>query len=106
MKSYRKFLLLAGCTALAACAADGAKKAAEPVQDGKSEATAVVISAADTTQGIAAENDWIRAHMPDCRKSGQQLIQGEQGLYDKILLQCTDGPREVYFEISNFFGKF
>lgn len=48
MKYYRNLLLLAGCTALAACAADGAKKAAEPVQDGKSEATAVVISAADT----------------------------------------------------------
>ena len=34
MKYYRNLLLLAGCTALAACAADGAKKAAEPVQDG------------------------------------------------------------------------
>lgn len=106
MNYYRNLLLLAGCTALAACAADGAKKTAEPVQDGKSETTAVVITAPDTTQGIAAENDWIRANMPGCNKSGQQLIQGEKGIYDKILLQCADGPREVYFEISNFFGKF
>lgn len=90
------------CFALGACASHSAVESAKA---GSSEETAVPIKAPNTRAGIAAENAWLAEHMAGCRKTRQALIQGQQGLYDKITVQCPNGEREVFFEISDFFGK-
>lgn len=96
-------LFTLACFALGACTSNSA---AELAKAGSSEETAVSINAQNTTEGIAAENAWIAEHMAGCQKTGQALIQGQKGLYDKITVQCPNGEQEVFFEISNFFGKF
>lgn len=75
--------------------------------DGSSQQRAVVIHENDTPRGIAAENRWIAANMPGYRKVGQALIQGQNGIYDRISVVGPNGERkEVYFEISEFFGRY
>lgn len=74
--------------------------------DGSSMARAVKIYENDTMRGIAAENAWLAEHLPQYRKTGQALLQDKAGIYDKITLQSPSGDtREVYFEISEFFGR-
>lgn len=74
--------------------------------DGSSPARAIVINENDTMRGIAAENRWIAANMPGCRKTGQALIQENGGIYDLIRVRCADGQtRAVFFDIRSFFGR-
>lgn len=73
--------------------------------DGTSFSQAVVIEANDTMKGIRAENRWIEANMAGYQKIGQKLIQNDQGIFDIITVQNGQGDvREVYFNITNFFG--
>ena len=75
--------------------------------DGSSQERAVVIHENDTPRGIAAENRWIAQNMPGYRKVGQALIQGQNGIYDRISVVGPHGDRkEVFFEISEFFGRY
>ena len=75
--------------------------------DGSSQEHAVVIHENDTPRGIAAENHWIAQNMPGYRKTGQALIQGQNGIYDRISVVGPNGERkEVFFEISEFFGRY
>ena len=75
--------------------------------DGSSQERAVVIHENDTPRGIAAENRWIAQNMPGYHKIGQALIQGQNGIYDRISVVGPHGERkEVFFEISEFFGRY
>ena len=75
--------------------------------DGSSQERAVVIHENDTPRGIAAENRWIAQNMPGYHKIGQALIQGQNGIYDRISVVGPHGDRkEVFFEISEFFGRY
>ena len=75
--------------------------------DGSSQERAAVIHENDTPRGIAAENRWIAQNMPGYRKVGQALIQGQNGIYDRISVVGPHGDRkEVFFEISEFFGRY
>ena len=75
--------------------------------DGSSQEHAVVIHENDTPRGIAAENRWIAQNMLGYRKIGQALIQGQNGIYDRISVVGPHGDRkEVFFEISEFFGRY
>lgn len=81
------------------------KSVAKPA-NGSSLERAIVIRENDTVRGIAAENRWIRDHLPGYRKTGQELIRHKKGIYDKITVQGPNGATgTVYFEISQFFGR-
>ena len=75
--------------------------------DGSSQERAVVIHENDTPRGITAENRWSAQNMPGYRKVGQALVQGQNGIYDRISVVGPHGDRkEVFFEISEFFGRY
>ena len=75
--------------------------------DGSSQERAVVIHENDTTRGITAENRWLAQNMTGYHKDGQALIQGQNGIYDRISVVGPNGERkEVFFEISEFFGRY
>jgi hypothetical protein len=74
---------------------------------GTSVGTAVVILGAENTiDGIGAENRWIKKNMPGWRKSGQSLVEYKGRMYDVIEIKKSGKTREVYFDITDFFGKF
>lgn len=101
MKSAYLFAL-AAAAALSACATPSQAASA----DGSSPERAVVINENDTFRGIEAENRWITAHLPGCRKNAQALLQQGGRIYDRITVTCPDGQRHVYFDIVSFFGRY
>ena len=92
-------------------------KAPEPIKighlvfeggDGSSMEQAVVIKhAKNEEEGVEAEAKWIKKVHPGWRK-GKQALMGKNGKdYDRIEYETPDGKTAViYFDITDFFGKF
>jgi hypothetical protein len=91
---------LAGCQAVPLVAFGGG--------DGSTMETAVVI---ETTQkssaGVQAEYAWLGRHYPGYRRISQALLHDGGKSYDLFELEAPGGQRRnVYFDISAFFGRF
>ena len=75
--------------------------------DGLSFATAIVITEKTSGAGIRAEYEWIKAHYTDYKIQGQSLNIKNDKPYDIITITLSNGKNlDLYFDISNFFGKF
>ncbi|HEY4301036.1 MAG TPA: hypothetical protein VGM73_09195 [Candidatus Didemnitutus sp.] len=105
-------MALAGCVSQPdspATPSPGGGSSAAPAagdRDGSSFDAAIVITAADEGAGVKAEYVWIRQHIPGGRPAGQFLLQNGSKSYDLIKVALADGStRDVYFDISGFFGK-
>ena len=77
----------------------------QTVADGKSFETAIVIEEKKETPGVHAEYQWIRDHYSNYKVSQQSLAYHNKKPYDVITIEFDSGDkRDVYFDISNFFG--
>jgi hypothetical protein len=76
--------------------------------DGSSIEQAVVIrNAKNETEGVDAESKWIKKVHPGWRKGNQALLNVKDRSYDQIEYATPDGKaRTIYFDITDFFGKF
>jgi len=75
--------------------------------DGSSYEKAIFIHQDHETQGVDAEYAWIRAKYPGSKVKSQALANYKNKPYDILNIVTADGtPLAVYFDISNFFGKF
>jgi len=75
--------------------------------DGSSFEKAIVIKEEHETPGIHAEYAWIRNKYPGSKTNGQALSYHDKKPYDIINITTADNTKiEVYFDISNFYGKF
>lgn len=90
-----------------------AKKAKKPAktastkQDGLSFETAVVVQAKTEGAGEDEEYAWIAQHYPGYKTDRQALNNQGNHNYDIISITTKDGKKlDLYFEISNFLGKF
>ncbi|MGY0635119.1 energy transducer TonB [Luteimonas sp. A478] len=79
----------------------------DPPGPGESLATAVIIQATETLEGIRAEHAWLRRHLPGAEVTRQRLLQGQgPRVYDQIEVELPSGDRRVvYFDITSFFGS-
>jgi hypothetical protein len=76
------------------------------IGDGRSFGTAVVINVPDEGAGVAAEYAWIREHIPGGRPEGQVLQHHGGKVFDMIHVKLPDNSlRDIYFDITGFFGK-
>ena len=118
-----KIKSLIGAVVLAASTACAPKQEAsqmEKSRNGSSFETAVVLEAKTQAEGVAAQGGWIEKNLPGARPApppksaageevvsfGQEVIQHEGKLYSVRHLQMPDGAiRDVYFDISGYFGK-
>ena len=74
--------------------------------DGTDVARAVVIlGAPNTFAGIGAEGAWTSRQHPGWRKKAQALLSNNGRMYDVITYETADGPRKIWFDITDFFGK-
>jgi hypothetical protein len=75
--------------------------------DGKTADTAVVIvGACGSADGVSAEYEWLKSNLPGAKPESQSLITGKR-VYDLFVVVLPDGDgREVYFDISSFYGRF
>ena len=76
--------------------------------DGSTQEKAVIIKGAkDSTIGIRAEYDWVAKKYPGYQRKGQSLHKVDGKSYDVLEIVTKDGKEvEVYFDITDFFGKF
>jgi hypothetical protein len=74
---------------------------------GTSFADAVVIDADNESTGVDAEYAWLKSHYPGYRLIKQSLVTHEGKPYDVMNIKTAGGEKkDVYFDISAFFGKF
>jgi hypothetical protein len=110
MKKYA-FVLLIGlfmaCSASKHGGAAASGSAGSSVQEGSSFETAVVIQEKSETTGVNAEYKWCAVHYPGYKSQMQALTNKNGKPYDILTIRTADGVvMKVYFDISNFFGKF
>jgi len=85
---------------------DTAKHDSVLIRDGSSFEKAVII--VDTTEGagVQAEYKWLSDHYPGCRSGSQSLSYHNKHPFDVLDIKTADGlPKKVYFDISNYFGR-
>ena len=76
------------------------------VRDGSSYENAIVIQEKHEGPGVDAEYKWIRQHYPGSKTKSQALTNKNGKPYDILTIQTADGTeKKIYFDISNFFGK-
>ncbi len=92
---------------LASCASGGKLKQDNTNRDGSSFDKAIVITEKTETTGVDAEYKWLSDHYPGYTSSGQALVYHDKRPYDILNIKTSTGtPMKVYFDISNYFGKF
>jgi hypothetical protein len=75
--------------------------------DGNSYENAIVIKETNESAGVAAEYSWIQSNIPGAKPKLQSLQSHGGKPYDVIQVELGNGEsRNVYFDISNYFGKF
>ena len=81
--------------------------AASVTADGSSFEKAIFIKETSEGAGVDAEYAWIRDKYPGSKVNGQALVNHHDKPYDIIHITTSDGTNtDVYFDISNFYGKF
>ena len=106
--AVRLLVILAAPVALShpAFMAAAVQADAKAAEEGSSFETAVVIHAEHESEGVKAEYAWIGEHIPGGKSEGQALLNHGGKPYDLIHVRLPDDTvRDVYFDISGFFGK-
>ena len=81
--------------------------AAYSENDGSSFEKAIVIKEKNSMSGVEAEYAWIKHYFPGSKLKGQYLVNHKNKPYDILEIITADGKeKSIYFNISNFFGKF
>jgi hypothetical protein len=101
---------------IAACAASNEQQsgsstpesgaAATGGEEGSSFEHAVVLAdAKNEFEGVRAEHKWVQVHYPGWRWDTQSLLDHEGRVYDMIDISRGGEQRQIYFDITNWFGK-
>lgn len=74
--------------------------------DGSSVAQAILIhGAAGEIDGVKSEYDWLAANRPGWKASAQSLIAQGSRFYDALHITNGSQQADVYFDITEYFGK-
>jgi hypothetical protein len=76
--------------------------------DGSSQEKAVIIKGARNSEaGVHSEYDWLRKKYPGYKMKQQSLQSSGGKSYDVLAIRTKDGKDlDVWFDITEFFGKF
>ncbi|MBB3186912.1 hypothetical protein [Microbacter margulisiae] len=75
-------------------------------RDGSSYQKAIIIHASSESTGVPAEYQWLKNHYPGYQTKMQTLVFHQKKPYDIIEIVTAEGQdKNIYFDISNYFGK-
>jgi hypothetical protein len=75
--------------------------------DGSSIEKAIIIEEKTESTGVNAEYAWIDKHYPGSKTNSQSLLEVKNVPYDVIEVRTAEHKEiKIYFDISNYFGKF
>lgn len=70
------------------------------------EARVIIAGARDEGDGVAAEYQWLKQHLPGYQMQMQSLTQCAGRPADRLHVQTPErGEQDVFFDIGDFFGK-
>lgn len=77
--------------------------------DGSSFDQAIVVGgAADATEGVLAEYEYLQSlpalQQTEWKRLRQKLISRELRMYDVITIRTADGDRDFYFDAGEYYG--
>jgi hypothetical protein len=76
-------------------------------RNGSSFAQAIIIKEKTERTGVDAEYDWLRKNYPGYKMKMQALLSEKGKFYDRLDITTAAGEaKSIYFDISNFYGKF
>jgi len=102
----KKFILIIA-VAISSCSTSKKVSSNSSTGEGLSYATAIVITEKTESTGVNAEYKWIKEHYTNYKIMGQSLNMNDKKPYDIITIKLSDGKElPLYFDISNYFGKF
>lgn len=79
----------------------------DAVMDGSSFEKAIVIDKKKEVEGVAAEYAWLKQNYPGYSMVKQSLSNKGKKQYDVLVIKTKEGEEKtIYFDITNFFGKF
>ena len=100
-----KVLRLAVCL-LALLGSAAAAKITYEGGDGSTMAQAVIIAdAVGETDGVESEYIWLDQHFHGYTGDGQALLQDGKRIYDLLTIHQSGKKYEIYFDITDYFGK-
>ncbi len=74
--------------------------------DGSSVAQAILIhGASGEVDGVTSEYDWLAANRPGWKAISQSLISQGSRYYDALHITNGSQQADVYFDITEYFGK-
>ena len=73
--------------------------------DGSSIENAIVISDCNNSEGIRQEYIEVQKRFGNYKMIQQSQLNVENRMYDKLELEIKDEKIEVFFDITDFFGK-
>ncbi|MCX6246625.1 MAG: hypothetical protein NTW10_02725 [Bacteroidetes bacterium] len=83
------------------------KKSEYSLRDGTSYEKAIIIFEKSESVGVHAEYEWLNNHYPGYKAGKQALTNYKKKPYDVISITTTEGKElDIFFDISNFYGKF
>jgi hypothetical protein len=104
---YLAILFLVGtysCSQKATGSATSSVQASE--RDGSSFEKAIIIKEKTEGSGVSAEYKWLKENYPGYRSVGQSLSHHDGKPFDIIRIKTSGGAeKSIYFDISNYFGK-
>jgi hypothetical protein len=77
------------------------------IRDGSSYEKAIVIKEKSEYTGVDAEYTWLKQNYPGYKLKGQSINRYNSKPYDVLDILTAEGEeKSIYFDISNFYGKF
>jgi hypothetical protein len=74
--------------------------------DGSSLENAIKISDCSHSEGVAQEYKEIRKKFVNYRFLEQLLLEENEKMYDKLVIEVNGKKEIIFFDITDFFGKF
>ena len=102
-----KKIILVIAVLISACSPSKKATNSNSTSEGLSYSSAIVIKEKSESTGVNAEYKWIKEHYSNYKIMGQSLNMNDKKPYDIITIKLSDGKElPLYFDISNYFGKF
>jgi hypothetical protein len=99
------FSLTAVC--LAAFAGDSPQVSFSEGEGSSIDTAVVIIGARSEAVGAKAEYSYLAAHFPGSKVTRQALLSQKGKSYDRLDFTTVEGiEKTIFFDISDFFGKF
>lgn len=100
-------IFIASCSSSKSTSASNSTTTTSGTQDGSSFENAIVIQEKSEMSGVSAEYKWLKDNYPGYTLISQSLSSSNGKPYDVMNIKTKDGDKKtIYFDISNFFGKY